>query len=138
MLDTGSAIMQGAAEAIRVAVRIRPEEAKKSELDTSGSCLQHGAGRLTVLVPPEHRRDDHAQAHTAQSTTQAHNFAFDSILGFESSQSQVFHLVKPLLTDVLSGFNSSIVAYGCSGSGKTHTISGLCFEVRTRLLDNVF
>jgi DNA replication protein DnaC len=121
--------MQAAAEAIRVAVRIRPEEHNQQDgihLDTSGSCLQHSSGRLTVLIPPEHRRDDHAQSQAAQSSTQAHNFSFDSILGFESSQAEVFHLVKPLLTDVLGGFNSSIVAYGCSGSGKTHTISGLC------------
>jgi DNA replication protein DnaC len=129
--------MQGAAEAIRVAVRIRPEEQQQDGLDTSGSCLQHSAGRLTVLIPPENRRDDHAQTHAAQSTTQAHNFAFDSILGFESSQSEVFHLVKPLLTDVLSGFNSSIVAYGCSGSGKTHTISGLCSNCALGLLYTV-
>uniref|UniRef100_M1BAH9 ATP binding / microtubule motor n=1 Tax=Solanum tuberosum TaxID=4113 RepID=M1BAH9_SOLTU len=32
--------------------------------------------------------------------------------------------VKPLISEVLSGRNASIIAYGARGSGKTHTIQG--------------
>ena len=32
--------------------------------------------------------------------------------------------VEPMLSGVLSGFNASVFAYGATGCGKTHTISG--------------
>ena len=54
-------------------------------------------------------------------TTKTGNFSFtlDKIFNIESTQSQVFQEVGgTLITDVLSGYNATIMAYGQSGSGK--------------------
>ncbi|XP_072989337.1 kinesin-like protein KIN-12C isoform X2 [Typha latifolia] len=52
-------------------------------------------------------------------------FTFNSVLGPESTQEDVFKLVGvPLVENSLAGFNTSIVSYGQTGSGKTYTMWG--------------
>nr|GEY01429.1 kinesin-like protein KIN12B isoform X2 [Tanacetum cinerariifolium] len=56
---------------------------------------------------------------------QGQNFTFDSVADETSTQMDIFELVgAPLVENCLAGFNSSIFAYGQSGSGKTYTIWG--------------
>ena len=45
-------------------------------------------------------------------------FAFDSVFSPESTQAEVFDTVRPLIDDVLGGYNATIFAYGQTGSGK--------------------
>jgi kinesin family member 18/19 len=60
-------------------------------------------------------------------------YAFDHILNEQCTQEDVSpfkwnnikvfaHTAKPLLDEVLDGFNATIFAFGASGCGKTHTI----------------
>ncbi|GAA0162951.1 microtubule binding motor protein [Lithospermum erythrorhizon] len=52
-------------------------------------------------------------------------FAFDSIFDLNSTQDDVFQLVGvPLVKNALAGYNTSILAYGQSGSGKSFTMWG--------------
>ncbi|PWZ00726.1 kinesin-domain-containing protein [Testicularia cyperi] len=52
-------------------------------------------------------------------------YAFDRIFDATASQHDVFQeTCKPLLDGVLNGYNASVFAYGATGCGKTHTISG--------------
>ncbi|PKU60156.1 Kinesin-like protein KIN12A [Dendrobium catenatum] len=54
-----------------------------------------------------------------------HSFTFDSVVDESSTQHDIFQLVGlPLVENCLAGFNSSIFAYGQSGSGKTYTMWG--------------
>ncbi|KAL0905212.1 hypothetical protein M5K25_027401 [Dendrobium thyrsiflorum] len=54
-----------------------------------------------------------------------HSFTFDSVADESSTQHDIFQLVGlPLVENCLAGFNSSIFAYGQSGSGKTYTMWG--------------
>ena len=47
----------------------------------------------------------------------------DTILSEKTTQKQVFYLVgQPMILSCLEGFNSTIFAYGQSGSGKTYTV----------------
>ncbi|KAF8819201.1 hypothetical protein IE077_004257 [Cardiosporidium cionae] len=53
-------------------------------------------------------------------------FFFDSILQPSTSQHTVFEKVAiPYLDAVFSGFNATLIAYGQTNSGKTHTLLGL-------------
>lgn len=47
---------------------------------------------------------------------------------------------KGLVKDVLEGYNSTIFAYGASGSGKTHTMLGTTTEpgIMVRALHEIF
>ena len=61
------------------------------------------------------------------ATTQDQNFKFKfrKVLGPETSQTDVFDQCgAPTIAGVLEGYNATIMAYGQTGAGKTHTITG--------------
>lgn len=52
-------------------------------------------------------------------------YLFDRVFGPNATQSQVYEeAAKPIVKDVLSGYNGTIFAYGQTSSGKTHTMEG--------------
>lgn len=52
-------------------------------------------------------------------------FGFDRIFDDSASQADVYEATtKPLLDSVLDGYNATVFAYGATGCGKTHTITG--------------
>ncbi|WVF71453.1 hypothetical protein IAT40_006257 [Kwoniella sp. CBS 6097] len=52
-------------------------------------------------------------------------YVFDQVFSMEATQEEVFErTAKPLLPGVLDGYNATVFAYGATGCGKTHTISG--------------
>ncbi|KAI2467109.1 kinesin-domain-containing protein [Annulohypoxylon bovei var. microspora] len=52
-------------------------------------------------------------------------FAFDRIFDDNTSQTEVYEATtKNLLDCVLDGYNATVFAYGATGCGKTHTITG--------------
>ena len=60
-------------------------------------------------------------------------FTFDKVVGPLVDNKLVFQQVRPLIDEVLNGFNATILAYGQSGTGKTHTILGHTELVNARL-----
>lgn len=52
-------------------------------------------------------------------------FGFDRIFDDNAQQADVYEATtKPLLDSVLDGYNATVFAYGATGCGKTHTITG--------------
>lgn len=52
-------------------------------------------------------------------------FAFDRVFDDNITQSEVYEsTTKNLLDSVLDGYNATVFAYGATGCGKTHTITG--------------
>ncbi|KAF1955095.1 kinesin family protein-like protein [Byssothecium circinans] len=52
-------------------------------------------------------------------------FAFDRVFDENTTQADVYEATtKPLLDSVLEGYNATVFAYGATGCGKTHTITG--------------
>ncbi|WFD19380.1 tubulin-dependent ATPase kip3 [Malassezia caprae] len=52
-------------------------------------------------------------------------YAFDRVYAPAARQRDVYSgTVEPMLAGLLNGFNASVFAYGATGCGKTHTISG--------------
>lgn len=49
---------------------------------------------------------------------------FNSIMDQDTTQVQAFAPVKPLVDFALNGGKCSVICYGSTGSGKTHTLSG--------------
>ena len=53
-------------------------------------------------------------------------FSFDRVFSSDASQEDIFNFVgKPIIDDVLTGYNGTVFAYGQTGSGKTYTMMGL-------------
>lgn len=52
-------------------------------------------------------------------------FAFDRVFDENATQTEVYEATtKNLLDNVLDGYNATVFAYGATGCGKTHTITG--------------
>ena len=52
-------------------------------------------------------------------------YAFDRVFGPAASQAEVYdEAVRPVVDEVLRGFNCTIFAYGQTGTGKTYTMEG--------------
>lgn len=54
----------------------------------------------------------------------AKEFSFDHVFGPESSQMDVYEQIEPLVMSFSDGYNSCIMAYGQTGTGKTFTMMG--------------
>ncbi|XP_053802078.1 kinesin-like protein KIF18A isoform X1 [Vidua chalybeata] len=114
---------------VKVVVRVRPESQKEKQ----GSCSrvvrvidQH----VLVFDPKEEevgffsrRRVTHRDINKRQRKDL--KFMFDAIFDDSSSQLEVFeHTTKNLIDGFLNGYNCTVLAYGATGAGKTHTMLG--------------
>jgi len=97
-------------ERVRVVLRIRPT-IKATE--TPG-CLEVLPGGRGVKL----------YRHNAVVPETVYNF--DKVLGPQSVQADVYEAaVAPVIADVMNGYNGTIMAYGQTGAGKTHTLSSI-------------
>jgi kinesin family protein 11 len=100
---------------VQVVIRCRPQnkrERKKNEdiIVTTNS----KASEVIVQHNQRNNRDDGKR-----------RFTFDHVFGEESTQQEVYNkIVKPVVAEVLEGFNCTVFAYGQTGTGKTHTMEG--------------
>ena len=52
-------------------------------------------------------------------------YQFDHILDLNADQFHTYDRIgEPILSDILNGYNSTLMAYGQTGSGKTYTVFG--------------
>lgn len=132
---------------IYVAVRVRPlMEREKSQMDpeqthsTFHSAASFAAtptaylglrrvvdvvdDKMLVFDPPEEGYQQPLKRLTKRRHKDA-KFAFDRVFHEDSTQKDVYTATtQPLINSILEGFNSTVFAYGATGCGKTHTISG--------------
>eukprot|EP00331_Platyophrya_macrostoma_P023561 CAMPEP_0176462128 /NCGR_PEP_ID=MMETSP0127-20121128/35080_1 /TAXON_ID=938130 /ORGANISM="Platyophrya macrostoma, Strain WH" /LENGTH=236 /DNA_ID=CAMNT_0017853981 /DNA_START=105 /DNA_END=811 /DNA_ORIENTATION=+ len=90
--------------------------------------------RCRNLLPNELERGDKAVVRMDLATNQVvlqhaigdpETFAFDAVYNNTYTQRDIFlQEVQPLVEAVLQGYNATVFAYGQSGSGKTHTMTG--------------
>ncbi|PRW45489.1 Kinesin-related 3 [Chlorella sorokiniana] len=100
-------------ERVKVFLRVRPP---KAEGETPGALRIKPDGK-GVVVYREH------------ATIPSSDFEFDRVLGPSASQSDVYHAaVKPIVEDVLNGYNGTLMAYGQTGAGKTYSLSSIAAD----------
>lgn len=57
--------------------------------------------------------------------TKEKKYQFDRVFQPDSSQMDIYsYVVAPMISDVLEGYNCTVFAYGQTGTGKTHTMTG--------------
>ncbi|BBN13099.1 hypothetical protein MPTK1_6g00780 [Marchantia polymorpha subsp. ruderalis] len=103
--------MDGDGERVRVTVRLRPPT-KAEQRDDEGPFIFLDTDRNTVVL----RRTGSFEAFT--------EFQFDGVLPSGCQQVDVYNTAaRPVVLDVLQGYNGTIMAYGQTGAGKTYTLS---------------
>lgn len=59
---------------------------------------------------------------------QLHKFTFDHVFDLNTPQNTVYSIIaKPAIESILQGYNSTIFAYGQTGTGKTYTMEGFTY-----------
>ncbi|XP_058868230.1 kinesin-like protein KIF22 [Acipenser ruthenus] len=100
-----------AATRVRVSVRLRPYMSRDDE-GKEGLCVR-GTGNQSLEIL------------NWRNTMETMSYQFDAFYGENSSQQEVYTgSVKPVLSHLLTGQNTSVFAYGPTGAGKTHTMLG--------------
>ncbi|XP_074201634.1 kinesin-like protein KIF19 isoform X1 [Camelus bactrianus] len=104
----------------RVALRIRP--LSDLELEDGATVVAHKAGdQVVVLMDPGEDPEDPLCTHRSREKT----FIFDTVFDQQASQEDVYRATtQHLVEGVVSGYSSTMFAYGPSGAGKTHTMLG--------------
>ena len=100
----------------KVFSRCRPPTAEEAASDTE-ACIFNSDGQQLDVRVESHRAGGGA--------TMTRRFAMNRAFDAAATQADLYEAVgKPLVQSVLEGFNAGIMAYGQSGSGKTHTMFG--------------
>ena len=98
---------------IKVVCRFRPMNTREINLNTVTCVNIINNQTLNIL-------DDSRSQNKKKKV-----FTYDKIFGNKSTQLEIFELCgRPIVSDVLKGYNGTIFAYGQTGSGKTFTMEG--------------
>lgn len=73
--------------------------------------------------------EDETLTITDAETSSTKNFTFDKVFDQQSTQTQIFTEVSPLIHSCMDGFTVCIFAYGQTGTGKTYTMEGTEAEI---------
>ncbi|NXM25397.1 KI18A protein, partial [Oxyruncus cristatus] len=114
---------------VKVVVRVRPETQKEKQ-DNFSRVVHVIDQHVLVFDPKEEevsffngKRLTHRDINKRQRKDL--KFMFDAIFDEMSSQLEVFeHTTKTLIDGFLNGYNCTVLAYGATGAGKTHTMLG--------------
>ena len=102
---------------VKALIRVRPFLDKESD----EMCVQ-------VIKPKEHgsvQLIPKSIKHCNLSHLQVTDFSFDGCYDMDSTQEQIYkEQILPLVPGMFQGLNTTIFAYGISGSGKTFTMQG--------------
>ncbi|XP_074005731.1 kinesin-like protein KIF18A [Numenius arquata] len=114
---------------VKVAVRVRPESQK--EKDGNFSRVVHVVDQHILVFDPKEEEVSFFQgkrlAHRDINKRKNKDlkFVFDAVFAESSSQLEVFeHTTKTVIDGFLNGYNCTVLAYGATGAGKTHTMLG--------------
>ncbi|CAK4617175.1 hypothetical protein LEN26_014691 [Aphanomyces euteiches] len=104
---------------VRVVCRVRPPNAMEIARGAAGMrCVKTQSPGLVQLF-----------ADGMESGAPPSSFTFDSVFGEESTQKQVFdEVARPVVADIMEGYNATIFAYGQTSSGKTFTMEGASID----------
>lgn len=119
---------------VNVFVRIKPSlEDEESRLCVAVGNNTRAPSQETLVLEKQSRHGDDRCSK---------EYVFDGVLGQEASQSEVYQAVaQPVVDDVVHGYNGTILAYGQTGAGKTHTLSSIkpeCIGIIPRAAQDIF
>lgn len=120
-------------DAVQVCVRIRPLTSKEKQEQTK-SCIRIATSPYVLSSSSVSSQGGSLVKGPQQLIVgKDRAFTFDNVLGVTSSQADTYRsCVAPLVQGFLAGYNATVLAYGQTGTGKTHTMAGAGYDVRGR------
>jgi len=102
------------AEAIKVAIRVRPFSQREKDMGATCVIEMEGASTVVTSVEP-HKTFTYDFSYWSFNPTDAH---------FTSQETVMADIGSVVLRNALDGFNGSLFAYGQTGSGKSYSVMG--------------
>ena len=107
-------------DAMRVYFRLRPTNSKDKGHGSLPLQIDKEAQVVSLPRPIERGEDSSDRQENGGKTAR-----FDQVFLPSDGQEEVYDVAaRPMVCDVLQGYNATIIAYGQTGSGKTFTIFG--------------
>lgn len=105
-------------KSFRVVLRIRPlteeERSKKHK-----RCVEAISNTVAAITKPE------KPSSSTRSNKSQYTFKYDRIIRPQDTQADVFvDAAQGVVSSTLDGYNGTVIAYGQTGTGKTHTMEG--------------
>ena len=120
---------------LKVAIRIRPPLTREIENNLPFRSIalankeEHSCSLLEYIGAELDEGGRQKEWKTNPQMFQIHKFTFDEVFDIDSSQKDVYAIsAKPAVNSVLEGYNSTIFAYGQTGTGKTFTMEGFTYN----------
>ena len=121
--------LENISEPFKVYVRIRPFLPKECQK------LRRNYSTSIITNPSFFKNDVYKSIFTVhnktlyvsspKNNTQEKKYIFNKIFTQKEKNKDVFDIaIKPTINNVINGYNSTTLAYGVTGTGKTHTIFG--------------
>eukprot|EP01063_Lacrimia_lanifica_P024508 TRINITY_DN323_c0_g4_i1.p1 TRINITY_DN323_c0_g4~~TRINITY_DN323_c0_g4_i1.p1 ORF type:complete len:961 (+),score=404.01 TRINITY_DN323_c0_g4_i1:143-3025(+) len=126
-------------ENFKVVIRVRPPAPRELELD--------GNFYSIVRIPPDEENQtitiiEHLDTEDGRGGVYSSQvFTFDRVYSQNASQKEVYeNTARPAVEAVLAGYNSTMIAYGQTGTGKTYTMEGVGREkgIIPRATEDIF
>ena len=117
-------------EPFKVYVRIRPflsKEILRLKRNNSTSLLTIGNNQNNIIYPDSifSVNKKILYVNNKKQHKKEKKYIFDNIFIEKNNNKDVFEVaIKPIINNVINGYNSTALAYGVTGTGKTHTIFG--------------
>ena len=121
--------LENISEPFKVYVRIRPFLPKECQK------LRRNYSTSIITNPSFYKNDFNKSIFTVnnktlyvlspKNNTQEKKYIFNKIFTEKEKNKDVFDIaIKPTINNIINGYNSTTLAYGVTGTGKTHTIFG--------------
>ena len=115
-------------EPFKVYVRIRPflsKEILKLKRNNSSSLLINNTNNRTNYESIFKVNKNNLYVYDIKHHKKEKKYIFNNIFTEKNNNNDVFDIsIKSMINNVLEGYNSTCLAYGVTGTGKTHTIFG--------------
>ena len=114
---------------VQIYARVRPSHG------TISRALNVVSANVITVDPLLERRSNERST----SPSPGGSFRFHGVYDMNTTNEQMYLSVgRPLVAEVIRGMNGTIMAYGCSGSGKTYTMMGDGDGITPRILHDLF
>ena len=131
-------------------LRVRPESEKEIKYSNIDIIKIENTTSMKLVSPTEYNFFINGTKYLKEekglevTDTKEYNYNFDYIFDQKSEQNEVYqNSTSFLVKNIFEGFNSTILAYGSTGSGKTYTMfgnednPGIIFRTINQILNNM-
>ncbi len=110
---------------VQVCARIRPLPSNLKTNDPKSTARSQNTGSVIAWDISDDNKSVFQSKDTKKIQGRTHSYTLDRVFGTNTTTDEVYHeSVASLVQRAMQGYNSTVLAYGQTSTGKTHTMTG--------------